>query len=111
MKGGKDMKKIYKLDVDEHEYKIVDEGLVLFSILKSDLEFDGNKFYEAFFEKNDNNIEIELEKAYEDKEEQNDKILRSIYEVLNKIFSEISIGLMQINSEEFLENEKNEEIS
>lgn len=105
------MKKTYKLDIDEHEYKIVDEGKVLFSILKSDLEFDGNKFYEAFFENNDNDIEIQLKKEYEDKEEQKDKILKSIYELLNKMFSEISIGLKQIKNEEFLENKESEDIS
>lgn len=102
MKGGKDMKKIYKLDVNKEEYIVLDGEEKVFSIPKDTLCFDGEKFYEAFFKKNDTKIDIRLKKAYLEEIEKGDKFINNIYNLLNDMFKEISKEINGLDKKVFM---------
>lgn len=87
MKGGKDMKKIYKFEEQKEKYVILYESNEIFEIYKDTLKIDGNKFYDAFFESYSNGDIIELEKGSSIIEE--NKLSNAIYNTVNNLFNEI----------------------
>lgn len=103
MKGGRDMKKTFKLDVEIKEYIVLDEkGEKVFSIPKDTLCFNGEEFYKAFFEKNDSKININLEKAYSEELEKTDKIINNIYSYLTNILKDISKEINELDKKKFI---------
>ena len=84
MKGGRDMKKIYKFEEEEQKYMIVDDKDEIFIINKDNLKIDGNKFYEVFFDDYSIGDVIELQKG----KSVNDKEKLSIA-TLNKLINDI----------------------
>ena len=87
MKGGRDMKKIYKFEEEEQKYVIVDDKDEIFIINKDNLKIDGNKFYEVFFDDYSIGDVIELQKgkSVNDKE----KLSIATFNTLNKLINDI----------------------
>lgn len=87
MKGGRDMKKIYKFEEEEQKYMIVDDKDEIFIINKDNLKIDGNKFYEVFFDDYSIGDVIELQKgkSVNDKE----KLSIATFNTLNKLINDI----------------------
>ena len=49
MRGGRDMKKIYKFEESDEAYVILLDREEVYTINKDNLKVDGTKFYETFF--------------------------------------------------------------
>ena len=86
MKGGRDMKKIYKFEEEKQKYMIMDDKDEIFIINKDNLKIDGNKFYEVFFDDCSIGDVIELQKgkSVNDKE----KLSIATFNTLNKLINE-----------------------
>ena len=87
MKGGRDMKKIYKFEEQKEKYMIVDDKDEIFIINKDNLKIDGNKFYEAFFDNHSIGDVIELQKGESVNDE--DKLSIATFDTLNKLINDI----------------------
>ena len=87
MKGGRDMKKIYKFEEQKEKYVIMNDKDEVFIINKDNLKIDGNKFYEAFFDNNSIGDVIELQKEKSVNDE--DKLSIATYDTLNKLINDI----------------------
>ena len=87
MKGGKDMKKIYKFEEQKEKYVIMNDKDEVFIINKDNLKIDGNKFYEAFFDNYSIGDVIELQKGKSVNDE--DKLSIATYDTLNKLINDI----------------------
>ena len=87
MKGGRDMKKIYKFEEEKQKYMIMDDKDEIFIINKDNLKIDGNKFYEVFFDDYSIGDVIELQKgkSVNDKE----KLSIATFNTLNKLINDI----------------------
>lgn len=83
MKGGKDMKKIYKYYFDDNSYKLKLDGVDKFIILKETLEFNGNQFYENIFKDYSEDFEIENEMTEEDMKA--DKFAQPILDMIKEM--------------------------
>lgn len=87
MKGGRDMKKIYKFEEQKEKYVIMNDKDEVFIINKENLKIDGNKFYEAFFDSYSIGDVIELQKGKSVNDE--DKLSIATYGTLNKLINDI----------------------
>lgn len=87
MKGGRDMKKIYKFEEQKEKYVIMNDKDEVFIINKDNLKIDGNKFYEAFFDNYSIGDVIELQKGKSVNDE--DKLSNATYDTLNKLINDI----------------------
>ena len=87
MKGGRDMKKIYKFEEQKEKYIIMNDKDEVFIINKENLKIDGNKFYEAFFDSYSIGDVIELQKGKSVNDE--DKLSIATYGTLNKLINDI----------------------
>ena len=87
MKGGRDMKKIYKFEEQKEKYVIMDDKDKVFIINKDNLKIDGNKFYEAFFDNYSIGDVIELQKGKSVNDE--DKLSIATYDTLNQLINDI----------------------
>lgn len=87
MKGGRDMKKIYKFEEQKEKYVIMDDKDKVFIINKDNLKIDGNKFYEAFFDNYSIGDAIELQKGESVNNE--DKLSIATYDTLNQLINDI----------------------
>ena len=87
MKGGRDMKKIYKFEEQKEKYVIINDKDEVFIINKDNLKIDGNKFYEAFFDNYSIGDVIELQKGKSVNDE--DKLSIATYDTLNKLINDI----------------------
>lgn len=87
MKGGRDMKKIYKFEEQKEKYVIMNDKDEVFIINKDNLKIDGNKFYEAFFDNYSIGDVIELQKEKSVNDE--DKLSIATYDTLNKLINDI----------------------
>lgn len=87
MKGGRDMKKIYKFEEQKEKYVIMNDKDEAFIINKDNLKIDGNKFYEAFFDNYSIGDVIELQKGKSVNDE--DKLSIATYDTLNKLINDI----------------------
>jgi hypothetical protein len=87
MKGGRDMKKIYKFEEQKEKYVIMNDKDEVFIINKDNLKIDGNKFYEAFFDNYSIGDVIELQKGKSVNDE--DKLSIATYDTLNKLINDI----------------------
>ena len=87
MKGGRDMKKIYKFEEQKEKYVIMDDKDKVFIINKDNLKIDGNKFYEAFFYNYSIGDAIELQKGESVNNE--DKLSIATYDTLNQLINDI----------------------
>lgn len=87
MKGGRDMKKIYKFEEQKEKYVIMNDKDEVFMINKDNLKIDGNKFYEAFFDNYSIGDVIELQKGKSVNDE--DKLSIATYDTLNKLINDI----------------------
>lgn len=91
MKGGKDMKKIYKFEEDEVSYKIFLKGEEKYSISKDNLKLDGAKFYDAFFAEYliGDSIELQQGKSLDTSQKLSVSIYNTIDELLKEIIKKI----------------------
>ena len=87
MKGGRDMKKIYKFEEQKEKYVIMNDKDEVFIINKDNLTIDGNKFYEAIFDNYSIGDVIELQKEKSVNDE--DKLSIATYDTLNKLINDI----------------------
>ena len=87
MKGGRDMKKIYKFEEQKEKYVIMNDKDEVFIINKDNLKIDGNKFYEAFFDNYSIGDVIELQKGKSVNDEA--KLSIATYDTLNKLINDI----------------------
>ena len=87
MKGGRDMKKIYKFEEQKEKYVIMNDKDEVFIINKEKLKIDGNKFYEAFFDSYSIGDIIELQKGKSVND--GDKLSIATYGTLNKLINDI----------------------
>lgn len=87
MKGGRDMKKIYKFEEQKEKYVIMNDKDEVFIINKDNLKIDGNKFYEAFFDNYSIGDVIELQKGKSVNDE--DKLSIATYDTLNELINDI----------------------
>ena len=87
MKGGRDMKKIYKFEEQKEKYVIMNDKDEVFIINKENLKIDGNKFYEAFFDSYSIGDIIELQKGKSVND--GDKLSIATYGKLNKLINDI----------------------
>ena len=94
MKGGRDMKKIFKYEIDNDKYIITNEnGEVILTIYKNNLLLNGNEFYEGLFKNYKKNNEIEIVK---ENNESDDKLYHSIFEILVNIINNIESEINKI---------------
>ena len=89
MKGGKDMKKIYKFYFNEQSY-ILKEYVVFPRWRPRDtLEFNGNEFYQNLFKEYSFEDKIEIENMMNEKEIEKDKFAKYILEMLQTMIDDI----------------------
>ena len=89
MKGGKDMKKIYKFYFNDKSYNLKENEEDKFIIPMDTLDFNGNKFYENLFKEYSIGDEIEIENIMKDEELEKDKFAKYILEMLKTMVNEI----------------------
>ena len=95
MKGGRDMKKIFKYTVDNDKYIINDEnGKNVLNIPKDNLVLNGNDFYEGLFKDYKKGDEIEIIKETENIE---DKLYHSVFDVLTKLINNIELEINKVD--------------
>lgn len=87
MKGGKDMKKIFKFEELKEKYAIMDDKKEIFTINKDNLKIDGNNFYEAFFDNYAIGDAIELQKG--ESVDNEDKLSNATYDTLNNVIKDV----------------------
>jgi|GEM_PF-2533494 len=87
------MKKKYKFVSKDDTYKITEYENAIFMINKSNLEFNGNQFYNAFFkdiENTNEKIEIDLTNALSDEQLKDDKTGVETHLIICNMFKEIT---------------------
>lgn len=87
MKGGKDMKKIYKFEENSESYVVFIDEIEVYTINKDNLKVDGTKFYETFFSGYSLGDIIELKKG--DSLDISNKLSNAVYDTMNKLIMEI----------------------
>ena len=87
MKGGKDMRRIYRFEESEQEYLIFLDEMEKFKISKENLKIDGTKLYESFFDEYSFGDTIELTKGKS--LDTSNKLSTSVYDTINKLFNDI----------------------
>ena len=97
MKGGKDMKKIFKFEEQEDKYVIMNDKDEIFTINKDNLKIDGNKFYEAFFDNHAIGDTIEVQKGKSVNNE--NKLSIATYDTLNNLINDIIIKIEEQKEE------------
>ena len=85
MKGGKDMKKIYKYYFDDKSYKLKLEDVDKFIILKETLEFNGNQFYENIFKDYSEDYEIVIKNEMTEDDMKSDKFAQPILDMIKEM--------------------------
>lgn len=83
------MKRIIQFNILEDSYMCYENNNPIFTILKSNLEFDVKKFYTAFYGEN-MDYEIELINKVENNREAN-----YVFDCVKKIVDEISTNLKE----------------
>ena len=95
MKGGRDMRKIFKYIIDDDKYIITNEsGKTMLNIQKNNLILNGNDFYDALFKDYIKGDEIEIIKEDKDVE---DKLYHAIYNVLINLINNIKSKIDEID--------------
>lgn len=95
MKGGRDMRKIFKYIIDDDKYIITNEsGKTMLNIQKNNLILNGNDFYDALFKDYIKGDEIEIIKEDKDIE---DKLYHAIYNVLINLINNIKSKIDEID--------------
>ena len=95
MKGGKDMKKIFKYKIDNDNFIInAENGKNVLKISKNNLVLNGNDFYEGLFKNYKKGDKIEVIKENEDIEE---KLYHSVFEVLTELINNIELEINKLD--------------
>lgn len=89
MKGGKDMKKIYKFYFNEQRYALKENEEDKFIIPKDTLEFNGNQFYQNIFKEYLLEDEIEIENIMSDEDMEKDKFAKYIFNMIQTMINDI----------------------
>lgn len=87
MRGGRDMKKIYKFEESDEAYVILLDKEEVYTINKDNLKVDGTKFYETFFTEYSIGDIIQLIQG--DSIDTNNKLSIAVYDTMSKLINEI----------------------
>ncbi len=89
MKGGKDMKKIYKYYFDDKTYKLKLNNVDKFIISNDTLEFNGNQFYENIFKEYSEDDDIVIENEMTEEEMKSNKFAQPILDMIKEMIDAI----------------------